>query len=94
MPLAICVAEVADIDRYAMCAHLPHGLLEDLLPGPVTVLLTRRLDAALSALLNPGVATLGEAYLPGHPGDHVPNYTIDSKPSSVFWKHFAKSERG
>lgn len=61
VPLAICVADVAVVEQYSMCAHLPQGLLDDLLPGPVTVLLTRRPDAALSASLNPGVATIGEA---------------------------------
>ena len=38
---------------------LPAGLLDALLPGAVTVLLTRRPDAPLSAALNPGVATVG-----------------------------------
>jgi tRNA A37 threonylcarbamoyladenosine synthetase subunit TsaC/SUA5/YrdC len=64
VPLAICVADVAVVEQYSMCAHLPQGLLDDLLPGPVTVLLTRRPDAALSASLNPGVATIGEALDP------------------------------
>jgi 2',5'-phosphodiesterase len=60
LPLAICVGDAADVERYGACAHLPAGLLNDLLPGPVTVLLMRRGDAPLSALLNPGVATVGE----------------------------------
>ncbi len=59
VPLAICVADVPDVERYGMCAHLPQGLLDDLLPGPVTVLLTRRSDAPLCPALNPGVATIG-----------------------------------
>ncbi len=60
VPLAICVADVAAVEHYGMCAHLPQGLLGDLLPGPVTVLLARRPDAALSAALNPSVQTIGE----------------------------------
>ncbi len=61
VPLAICVADVADVEHYGMWAHLPQGLLDDLLPGPVTVLLTRRSDALLCATLNPGIATIGAA---------------------------------
>lgn len=40
-PLAICVGDVFDIPRYAVTDHLPHGLLDALLPGPVTVILKR-----------------------------------------------------
>lgn len=43
-PLAICVGDVASIDRYAVIDHLPHGLLDSLLPGPVTVVLWRGLS--------------------------------------------------
>lgn len=39
--------------------HLPEGLLEDLLPGPVTLLLQRRPDAPLAAQFNPGVGAIG-----------------------------------
>lgn len=60
IPLAVCVADAADVERYGECAHLPQGLLDDLLPGPVTVLLKRREDAPLCASLNPGVPTVGE----------------------------------
>lgn len=42
-PLAICVADVPDISRFALVDHLPHGLLDSLLPGPVTVVLKRGL---------------------------------------------------
>ena len=40
-PLAICVADVSDISRFAIVDHLPQGLLDSLLPGPVTVVLRR-----------------------------------------------------
>lgn len=42
-PLAICVGDVPDIKRFAVTDHLPHGLLDSLLPGPVTVVLRRGL---------------------------------------------------
>ena len=59
LPLAICVGDAADVGRYALCEHLPQGLLSALLPGPVTVLLTRRPDAPIAAGLNEGVSTIG-----------------------------------
>ena len=59
VPLAISVADVADVGRYGDVSGLPAGLLDALLPGAVTVLLTRRSDAPLCAALNPGVATVG-----------------------------------
>lgn len=43
-PLAICVADVPEISRFAIVDHLPHGLLHNLLPGPVTVVLKRGED--------------------------------------------------
>jgi 2',5'-phosphodiesterase len=58
-PLAVCVADHADVARYVHVDHLPPGLLEGLLPGAVTLLLARRADAPLSPALNPGVAALG-----------------------------------
>lgn len=42
-PLAICVGDVSDIKRFAVTDHLPDGLLDSLLPGPVTVILRRGL---------------------------------------------------
>lgn len=41
--MAICVADVSDIKRFAVTDCLPHGLLDKLLPGPVTVVLRRGL---------------------------------------------------
>lgn len=43
-PLAICVGDVEDINRFAVTDHLPYGLLNSLLPGPVTVVLKRGLS--------------------------------------------------
>lgn len=47
-PLAICVGDVSDIKRFAVTEHLPEGLLESLLPGPVTAVLKRGLSLTLS----------------------------------------------
>lgn len=38
-PLPICVADPSDVAQYADVRHLPPGLLEALLPGPVTLVL-------------------------------------------------------
>ncbi|PSC75583.1 2, 5 -phosphodiesterase 12 [Micractinium conductrix] len=58
-PLAICVADVGEVGRYGDTQHLPKGLLEDLLPGPVTLLLARLPGAPLAPELNPGVDAIG-----------------------------------
>ncbi|KAG5118586.1 hypothetical protein JHK82_033006 [Glycine max] len=44
-PLASCVGDVSDIARFAVTDHLPHGLLDCLLPGPVIVVLKRGFDS-------------------------------------------------
>eukprot|EP01134_Creolimax_fragrantissima_P004029 CFRG4029T1 len=46
-PIAICVANVDDVKKYGDTSELPEGLLNKLLPGPVTVILRR------TSLLNP-----------------------------------------
>ncbi|WVZ02734.1 hypothetical protein V8G54_023540 [Vigna mungo] len=65
-PLAICVGDVSDITRFAVTDHLPHGLLDSLLPGPVTVVLKRGLSvmseresSVLERSLNPGLDSIG-----------------------------------
>lgn len=58
-PLAICVGDVSDIERFAVTDHLPHGLLDDLLPGPVTVVLRRGESSILEKSLNPGLDSIG-----------------------------------
>jgi tRNA threonylcarbamoyl adenosine modification protein (Sua5/YciO/YrdC/YwlC family) len=47
-PFAVAVADVEDVQRYCVTEQLPQGLLRALLPGPVTVLLPLRPDAALA----------------------------------------------
>lgn len=56
-PLAICVKSVNDINAWGDTTDLPKGLLNDLLPGPVTVLLNRK--NILNPDLNPGVTKVG-----------------------------------
>lgn len=58
-PLAICVGDVSDIERFAVTNHLPHGLLDSLLPGPVTVILRRGESSILDKSLNPGLDSIG-----------------------------------
>ncbi|WZZ21742.1 hypothetical protein YC2023_123129 [Brassica napus] len=58
-PLAICVGDVLDIKRVATTNHLPHGLLDSLLPGPVTLVLQRGESSILEKSLNPGIDTIG-----------------------------------
>ncbi|GAQ86395.1 hypothetical protein KFL_002860190 [Klebsormidium nitens] len=58
-PIAICVADIPDVQRYASTDHLPTGLLEALLPGPVTLVLNRLSGGPLSDDLNPGVPGIG-----------------------------------
>ena len=58
-PLAVCVADHHDISHICHTAHLPEGLLNSLLPGPVTVVLDRKNDSVqISDALNPGVDAL------------------------------------
>jgi tRNA threonylcarbamoyl adenosine modification protein (Sua5/YciO/YrdC/YwlC family) len=58
-PLAVCVADVLDVNRFAVASHLPDGLLSSLLPGPVTLVLDRGKESMLEKSLNPGVNTIG-----------------------------------
>ncbi|KAF2321767.1 hypothetical protein GH714_002591 [Hevea brasiliensis] len=58
-PLAICVGDASDIKQFAVTDHLPHGLLDSLLPGPVTVVLRRGESSALEKSLNPGLDSVG-----------------------------------
>lgn len=50
-PIAICTYNVADIRNWGIITHLPVGILETLLPGPVTVILKR--TPFLNSALNP-----------------------------------------
>ncbi|KAK4607034.1 hypothetical protein RGQ29_001021 [Quercus rubra] len=58
-PLAICVGDVSDIMRFAVTDYLPQGLLDSLLPGPVTVVLRRGESSILEKSLNPGLDSIG-----------------------------------
>jgi tRNA threonylcarbamoyl adenosine modification protein (Sua5/YciO/YrdC/YwlC family) len=55
VPLSICVGHVDQVAHCGSCQNLPEGLLHALLPGPVTLVLSRLPDAPLSRFLNPGL---------------------------------------
>ncbi|KAF8566946.1 hypothetical protein P879_08484 [Paragonimus westermani] len=60
-PMAICVDKVSRIPHWCDTTGLPDGLLNDLLPGPVTVLLPRLISNHCldRPHLNPGVQMVG-----------------------------------
>lgn len=55
-PLAICVAEVADVYHWGKVT-VPRALLDSLLPGPVTLIFQR--TPQLNHALNPGTDSVG-----------------------------------
>lgn len=55
-PIAICTHHVNDIGNWGKIGHLPEGLLDALLPGPVTIVLQRTLS--LNRALNPDESTI------------------------------------
>ncbi|XP_017785817.1 PREDICTED: yrdC domain-containing protein, mitochondrial [Nicrophorus vespilloides] len=65
-PLAICVGEVDDFMKWAEVGHLPAGLLERLLPGPVTLILHTKKTSALDKSL----------VCKGKVGIRIPNYSF------------------
>jgi hypothetical protein len=56
--IAVCVAEVEDIQRYGDTAGLPEGLLQKLLPGPITIVLKRLKSAPVCKSLTADLDTL------------------------------------
>ncbi|CAH8621665.1 unnamed protein product [Heterobilharzia americana] len=61
-PMAICLDQVSNIPYWCDTKSIPSGLLSDLLPGPVTVLLPRFMDKLqdpLNPRLNPGEKRVG-----------------------------------
>uniref|UniRef100_A0A1B6D014 Threonylcarbamoyl-AMP synthase n=1 Tax=Clastoptera arizonana TaxID=38151 RepID=A0A1B6D014_9HEMI len=56
-PLAICVNTIDEIKKWGVISGLPKGLLEKLLPGPVTIVLDR--TSHLNANLNAGITKVG-----------------------------------
>ncbi|CAI5505586.1 unnamed protein product, partial [Closterium sp. Naga37s-1] len=57
-PLAIAVADIADVAVYAETGHLPPGLLAALLPGPVTLVLPHRPTSPIHPSLTRTVPSL------------------------------------
>ncbi|GAU96987.1 hypothetical protein RvY_08350 [Ramazzottius varieornatus] len=61
-PVAICVGKAADVHKWAY-VDVPSGLLESLLPGPVTLVFRRRPE--LNPELNRGTSLIG-VRVPNH----------------------------
>ena len=59
VPLAVSVSKTSEISSFCEDNHLPVGLLDSLLPGPITVVLRRKTTSLLSPDLNPGTETIG-----------------------------------
>ena len=57
-PIAVCLASVDEIGTFGDTAGLPAGLLEALLPGPMTILLKRMASAPVCEALTAGLDTL------------------------------------
>uniref|UniRef100_A0A023EMJ1 Threonylcarbamoyl-AMP synthase n=1 Tax=Aedes albopictus TaxID=7160 RepID=A0A023EMJ1_AEDAL len=57
-PVAICVAEFDDLRHWGQADHLPNELLEQLLPGPVTIVVQKSVHLD-NPFLNPGVEKIG-----------------------------------
>lgn len=77
LPLAICLADASQVGDYGEAQHLPAGLLQKLLPGPVTIVLKRKGKCRLAEELNPGVPTIGKhitfiPFLPLQSGWNLP----------------------
>mmetsp|Transcript_8553 Transcript_8553/g.53439 ORF Transcript_8553/g.53439 Transcript_8553/m.53439 type:complete len:825 (-) Transcript_8553:527-3001(-) len=66
VPLAICIGNVSEVGRYGDTSALPKGLLEDILPGMVTVLLYPVEGEQLCKEVNQGYPTIG-IRVPGSP---------------------------
>ncbi|XP_042295742.1 yrdC domain-containing protein, mitochondrial, partial [Sceloporus undulatus] len=62
-PLALCLPDVALLPRYCQAGAIPQGLLHDLLPGPVTLVLER--SEELNTDLNPFTPLVG-IRIPSH----------------------------
>lgn len=56
-PLAICLSNVKEIQEWGVTSYMPPNLIENLLPGPFTIVLER--TAQLNPALNPGVKNVG-----------------------------------
>lgn len=64
-PLAICLGNVDDVKKWAIVSHLPSGLLQELLPGPVTLILR-----TVSENLDKSLVCCGKV------GIRIPNYSF------------------
>ncbi|XP_044764943.1 yrdC domain-containing protein, mitochondrial [Coccinella septempunctata] len=62
-PLAICLGDIEDVKKWAIVDHLPCGLLQALLPGPVTLILQ-----TVNKYLDKSLVCCGKV------GIRIPNY--------------------
>ncbi|XP_075983785.1 threonyl-carbamoyl synthesis 1 [Anticarsia gemmatalis] len=78
-PVAICVTYVSDVRKWGEADHLPDDLLNNLLPGPVTVVLekTKLLD---NPFLNPTTTKIGI---------RIPHHNFVNRVTKIFDKPVA-----
>ncbi|KAM7341872.1 threonyl-carbamoyl synthesis 1 [Cochliomyia hominivorax] len=57
-PVAICVKDLADLRKYGEAEHLNDSLLEQLLPGPITIVIERSKYLS-NPFLNPTTSKIG-----------------------------------
>lgn len=65
-PLIVHVADVAQAETLAIFSPLAHGLAQAFWPGPLTLVLPRRADAAVASLVTAGLETIA-LRCPAHP---------------------------
>lgn len=56
-PLAICLSHLRDVKNWGVIDHIPNKMLENLLPGPTTIVL--KCKRTSDAFLNPGMTNIG-----------------------------------
>ncbi len=65
-PLIVHVANISDADKLAEITPLAHCLAERFWPGPLTIVLNRRVNCGLSELVSAGLETVA-IRMPAHP---------------------------
>lgn len=73
-PVAICVSSIEQLRHYGKATHLPTKLLDQLLPGAVTVVLDKSSNLN-NPYLNPGIAKIGI---------RIPDYDFIQQVSAAF----------
>lgn len=73
-PVAVCVSSIAQLKYYSEASHLPDGLLARLLPGAVTIILTKS-EHLSNPFLNNGIQKIGL---------RIPDYEFIQRVSAKF----------